>query len=72
LLPIPPAGSQLPTFSPGKHVIALYPATTTFYNAQVISLFAKREVYSLKFEGEENEKEVKEVERRYVLDTKAK
>jgi hypothetical protein len=29
-------------------------------------------VYSLKFEGEENEKEVKEVERRYVLDTKTK
>lgn len=72
LLPIPPPGSQLPTFSPGKHVIALYPGTTTFYNAQVIALFPKRDVYSLKFEGEENEKEVKEVERRYVLDTKTK
>ncbi|ERF76895.1 hypothetical protein EPUS_02606 [Endocarpon pusillum Z07020] len=72
LLPIPPPGSQLPTFSPGKHIIALYPGTTTFYNAQVIGLFTKRDVYSLKFEGEENEKEVKEVERRYVLDIKTK
>ena len=72
LLPIPPPGSQLPTFSAGKYVIALYPGTTTFYSAQVISLIAKRDVYSLKFEGEENEKEVKEVERRYVLDTKLK
>jgi SAGA-associated factor 29 len=72
LFPIPPPGSQLPSFSPGKHVIALYPGTTTFYNAQVISLLTKRDVYNLKFEGEENEKEVKEVERRYVLDTKAK
>jgi SGF29 tudor-like domain len=35
-------------------------------------LFSKRDVYSLKFEGEENEKEVKEVERRYVLDTKTR
>lgn len=72
LLPIPPPGTQLPTFSPGKHVIALYPGTTTFYNAQVIGLFTKRDVYSLKFEGEENDKEVKEVERRYVLDIKTK
>lgn len=72
LLPIPPPNSQLPTFSPGKHVIALYPGTTTFYNAQVIALYPKRDVYSLKFEGEENEKEVKEVERRYVLDIKTK
>lgn len=72
LLPIPPTGSQLPSFSPGKHVIALYPGTTTFYNAQVTGLLPKRGVYSLKFEGEENEQEVKLVEERYVLDTKAK
>ena len=72
LLPIPPTNSHLPTYSSGKHVIALYPGTTTFYNAQVINLNAKRDAYSLKFEGEENEKEVKEVERRYVLDMKTK
>jgi SAGA-associated factor 29 len=58
-------GSSISTFTVGKQVLARYPDTTTFYRAEVMGV--KKEAYRLKFEGEEDDKEM-EVDRRYVLD----
>lgn len=70
LIPIPQqAGSSLPTFEIGKQVLARYPDTTTFYRAEVMGV--KKEVYRLKFEGEEDDKEM-DVDRRFVLDVGGK
>ncbi|KAL6235944.1 hypothetical protein BDW75DRAFT_229878 [Aspergillus navahoensis] len=65
LIPIPRIGSALPSFPVGKQVLARYPDTTTFYRAEVMGL--KKDTYRLKFEGEEDDKEM-EVDRRFVLD----
>ncbi|KAJ5752669.1 hypothetical protein N7520_009586 [Penicillium odoratum] len=65
LIPIPQMSGSLPSFPTGKQVLARYPDTTTFYRAEVMG--AKKDVYRLKFEGEEDDKEM-EVDRRYVLD----
>lgn len=39
LIPIPPQSSNgtLPDLPKGKHVLALYPGTTTFYKAEVVA-----------------------------------
>jgi SAGA-associated factor 29 len=66
LIPIPQIGSPLPSFTVGKQVLARYPDTTTFYRAEVKGT-AKKETYRLRFEGEEDEKEM-DVDRRFVLD----
>ncbi|OXV11290.1 hypothetical protein Egran_00948 [Elaphomyces granulatus] len=65
LIPIPQVGSSLPSFLVGKQVLARYPDTTTFYRAEVMG--SKKDVYRLKFEGEEDDKET-EVDKRFVLD----
>ncbi|KAI9730839.1 MAG: SAGA HAT/Core module component [Cirrosporium novae-zelandiae] len=65
LIPIPAPGALLPDLPKGKQVLARYPDTTTFYKAEVMGL--KKDVYRLKFEGEEDDKEM-EVDRRFVLD----
>ncbi|KAE8412550.1 SGF29 tudor-like domain-containing protein [Aspergillus pseudocaelatus] len=65
LIPIPQVGSTLPSFSVGKQVLARYPDTTTFYRAEVMG--SRKDTYRLKFEGEEDDKEM-EVDRRFVLD----
>lgn len=69
LIPIPQIGSTLPSFPVGKQVLARYPDTTTFYRAEVMG--TKKDVYRLKFEGEEDDKEM-EVDRRFVLDIPSK
>ncbi|KAJ0426635.1 SAGA complex component [Aspergillus carlsbadensis] len=69
LIPIPRMGSTLPSFAVGKQVLARYPDTTTFYRAEVMGL--KKDTYRLKFEGEEDDKEM-EVDRRFVLDIAGK
>ncbi|KAL2869298.1 SAGA-associated factor 29 family protein [Aspergillus lucknowensis] len=69
LIPIPRMGSALPSFAVGKQVLARYPDTTTFYRAEVMGL--KKDTYRLKFEGEEDDKEM-EVDRRFVLDISGK
>ncbi|XRM41102.1 hypothetical protein ABZX51_004396 [Aspergillus tubingensis] len=69
LIPIPQMGSALPSFPVGKQVLARYPDTTTFYRAEVMG--SKKDVYRLKFEGEEDDKEM-EVDRRFVLDIPGK
>lgn len=67
LLLIPVEGSPLPNFTVGKQVLARYPDTTTFYKAEVMAV--KKEVYRLRFEGEEDDKEM-DVDKRFVLDDK--
>ncbi|KNG83281.1 SAGA complex component (Sgf29) [Aspergillus nomiae NRRL 13137] len=69
LIPIPQVGSTLPSFSVGKQVLARYPDTTTFYRAEVMG--SRKDTYRLKFEGEEDDKEM-EVDRRFVLDIPGK
>ncbi|KAL4879395.1 SGF29 tudor-like domain-containing protein [Aspergillus karnatakaensis] len=69
LIPIPRMGSTLPSFAVGKQVLARYPDTTTFYRAEVMG--SKKDTYRLKFEGEEDDKEM-EVDRRFVLDISGK
>ena len=64
LIAIPARGAALPDFPVGKHVLALYPDTSTFYRAEVIGL--RRDVYKLKFEDDMNQEN--EVDRRYVLE----
>ncbi|KAJ6180970.1 hypothetical protein N7519_011431 [Penicillium mononematosum] len=65
LIPIPQLSAHLSTYPVGKQVLARYPDTTTFYRAEVMG--ARKDVYRLKFEGEEDDKEM-EVDRRFVLD----
>ena len=55
---------MLPDFVVGKHVLARYPETTTFYRAEVTGV--KKDVYRLKFEDDQNQE--MEVNRRFVLD----
>lgn len=69
LIPIPQVGAALPSFTTGKQVLARYPDTTTFYRAEVVGV--RKEVYRLRFEGEEDDKEM-EVDRRFVLDIPGK
>ncbi|EAW07500.1 SAGA-associated factor 29 family protein [Aspergillus clavatus NRRL 1] len=69
LIPIPQVGATLPVFAVGKQVLARYPDTTTFYRAEVMG--TKKDTYRLKFEGEEDDKEM-EVDRRFVLDIPGK
>ncbi|GAD95135.1 SAGA complex component [Paecilomyces variotii No. 5] len=69
LIPIPQVGTTLPAFQVGKQVLARYPDTTTFYRAEVMG--SKKDVYRLKFEGEEDDKEM-EVDKRFVLDIPGK
>ena len=69
LIPIPQPGSTLPSFPAGKQILARYPDTTTFYRAEVMG--SKKDTYRLKFEGEEDDKEM-EVDKRFVLDIPGK
>lgn len=67
LIPIPSAATSLPTFPIGANVYARYPDTDTFYRAKVRAI--QKGEYTLRFEGEEDDKE-QPVEKRFVLDTK--
>jgi SAGA-associated factor 29 len=66
LVPIPPSNASLPNMEAKKPVFALYPGTTTFYKAEVVSQRDGQTV-RLKFEGEEEAGRETDVERRYVL-----
>ncbi|RMZ90927.1 hypothetical protein DV736_g1829, partial [Chaetothyriales sp. CBS 134916] len=67
LVPIPTNAANLPIFVTGSRVYAKYPETDTFYNAEV-RLFSKG-VYTLMFEGEEDNRELT-VDKRFVLDSR--
>ena len=55
-------------FPAGKHVLARYPETTTFYRAIIAG--GKKDVYRLKFEDDQGQE--MEVARRFVLDVNSK
>lgn len=60
------AANSLPSYPPRTQVLARYPDTTTFYNAEVIG--TKRDgKCRLRFEGEEEVGKETEVDRRLVL-----
>ncbi|KAG4306543.1 hypothetical protein PORY_000531 [Pneumocystis oryctolagi] len=65
LILIPNSSVGLRPLSPGRQVLARYPETTTFYNAQVIST-KKDGTCKLRFEGEVGKET--EVERKLVLE----
>jgi SAGA-associated factor 29 len=69
LVPIPTTGAGLTTFGNGSKVYAKYPDTDTFYIAEVRNF--QKGLYTLKFEGEEDDKEMP-VDKRFVLDTRLK
>ncbi|KAJ9655273.1 hypothetical protein H2198_005802 [Neophaeococcomyces mojaviensis] len=73
LYPIPPPSkgnddTKGVVFEKGATVYARYPDTDTFYRAKVVRGLKGGE-YTLRFEGEEDDKE-QGVERRFVLDTR--
>ncbi len=70
MVPIPSLGAPLPDYPKGKHVLARYPDTTTFYRAEVVGMNRANGCVILRFEGEEDEATTWEVDRRFVLDHK--
>jgi SAGA-associated factor 29 len=66
MVTIPPPGLVLADYPAGKHVLARYPDTTTFYRAEVLGMNGR--AVTLRFEGEDDASETKEVDRRFVLD----
>lgn len=69
MVPIPPEGANLQDYEVGKRVLALYPATSTFYHADVVEMLDNGKKVLVVFEEEEL-KLAKEVPRRFVLDHK--
>jgi SAGA-associated factor 29 len=69
MVPIPPIGTPLGDYEIGKHVLALYPDTTTFYRAEVKAMLDDGANVQLLFE-DEAAGALKIVERRMVLDHK--
>lgn len=59
--------ASLPDWEPGQVVLALYPQTTTFYQAEVDSSTADGKV-KLKFDGENDAMMLQQVERRFVIE----
>lgn len=71
LVAIPPPGTAVHEIVKNQQVFALYPETSTFYRAEVVSIKGtKKDHCRLRFEGEEEKGKEQEVERRYVLDVK--
>lgn len=61
---------MLPEYPVGKHVLAKYPETTTFYRAEVTGIKRDKDVYRLNFEDDAGVE--MEVPRRYVLEFSGK
>ncbi|KAL5604884.1 hypothetical protein BROUX41_001785 [Berkeleyomyces rouxiae] len=61
---------SLPEWESGKKVLAMYPQTTTFYPAEVISTAEDGKV-NLRFEGENDSTTMQQVERRFVVGFRA-
>lgn len=64
LIPIPTPDTLLSPYPVGKRVLARYPETTTFYDAEVKG--GRKDICKLRFEDDQN-KEM-DVARRFVLD----
>ena len=70
LIAIPGPTDTLPSFPVGKHVLARYPETTTFYRAVITAV--KKDVYTLKFEDEDDQDLQRDVYKRFVLEMSSK
>jgi len=70
IVPIPPVDAILPNYPNGTNVFAKYPETDTFYRAKVRGLSQGQGLYTLQFEGEDDAKDAKTVDKRYVIDTR--
>lgn len=70
MIAIPKDGTPLPPLENKKLVLALYPNTTTFYKAEVMSMDGDGKV-NLKFEGEESSNTMQAVGRRHVVEYRA-
>ena len=68
LIPIPGPDATLQDFPVGKHVLARYPETTTFYKAEVRG--TRKDLYRLSFEDDQNQEN--EVHKRFVLELPGK
>lgn len=68
MIPITPESQAgtLPPWDAGKIVLALYPNTTTFYQAEVMS--TENGKVNLRFEGESDSATLQQVERRFVVE----
>ena len=66
MIAIPTPDTALGEMQVGKHVLARYPETTTFYRAEVTAVNVKKDTCLLKFEDDQNQE--MEVGRRFVLD----
>jgi SAGA-associated factor 29 len=70
MVAIPETNDSLIDPAPKRTVLAMYPATTTFYRAEVIAVKGKEILpghVRLKFEDEDEKNKEMDVERRYVL-----
>jgi SAGA-associated factor 29 len=69
MIPVMPESQAhlLSVWETGRIVLALYPNTTTFYKAEVMSTPVDGKV-KLKFDGETDSDRVLEVERRFVVE----
>ena len=74
LVPIPMSNVGLQDLPKGKNVLAQYPDTTTFYKAEVSTMWKAKDIGTdkgdlvrLRFEGETEDTKEQEVERRFVL-----
>lgn len=68
LIAIPGVDAIPADYTVGKHVLARYPETTTFYRAEVTGV--KKDAYRLKFEDDQNQE--MEVAKRFVLEFNSK
>lgn len=72
IIPLPAPEQPIKPLHAGSVVLALYPETTAFYKAKVASYSAKRGLYYLRFEGEEDTDKEIEVGDHYVLPTRTR
>jgi len=73
MAPIPAEGSNLEDYEVGRHVLALYPETTTFYRAEVRAMIQPTAEHGAKVQllfEDEAAGALKIVDRRFVLDHK--
>lgn len=68
MVPIPPIGAHMPPYEAGKQVLALFPDTTSFYRAEVVSMMENDTKVHLRFEEDDLTPRI--ADRRFVLDHK--
>lgn len=72
LIAIPPPDTKLADYEVGRQVLARYPETTTFYRAEVLGTTKTKDGSFCRLKFEDDQNQVNEVMRRYVLDVSGK